>query len=613
MEPQIAEPPTPAPTPARVSAAPTAGSEARGALGEMIGRFRWNLALAAVLQAVAAAATAVPFISVAELAKVFLTSSGGSAAAAWLWGWIAVAARLGGVVASFASGIVSHLADVDFQLHVRRRVAARLGRAPLGWFTVRSAGSIKKSMSDDVSAMHELVAHAVLDLTSAVVVPLVSLGYLFSVNWVMALVVMLPLTIGLALYGRQVAALGAGIADYNRSISTMSAAAVEFMQGISVVKTFGQTGRAHSRFLDSVADFLGVLWRMSRGAMGTTAVAEVVMAPIASLVVVLSAGSIMASQGWIAPVDVIAFALLGLGLTAPIFGLWYASTAAVDARAASVRVRRLLDTEILEETTSPRRPAGKRIELDDVSFSYDGVHPALDGVSFALEPGTTTALVGRSGSGKTTVSKLLPRFWDPTAGRVLLGGVDLREIAWDDLYRHVSFVFQDVQLLRSSVADNIRLARPSASLAEVEAAARAAQIHERILELPRGYDSVFGDDALLSGGEAQRVSIARAFLADTPILVLDEATAFADPESEALIQDALSTLAAGRTLLVIAHRLSTIQNVDDIVVLDRGRIRERGTHAALLARNGLYSRLWADHQRSGSWHPSTSDRQAVDA
>lgn len=233
-----------------------------------------------------------------------------------------------------------------------------------------------------------------------------------------------------------------------------------------------------------------------------------------------------------------------------------------------------------------------------MGFSYDGRNQVLTDITTRLEPGTVTALVGPSGAGKSTLAGLVPRFWDATTGAVSVGGVDVRDLASDDLYGRVAFVFQDPGLLRASVRDNIRLGHPDADDDAVVAAARAAQIHERIVALPRGYDSVVGVDARLSGGEAQRVAIARAIMADRPILVLDEATAFADPESEAAIQDALSHLAAGRTLMVIAHRLSTVAGADHIVVLVGGRVAERGRHQELLALGGEYARLWAAHERA---------------
>ena len=262
-------------------------------------------------------------------------------------------------------------------------------------------------------------------------------------------------------------------------------------------------------------------------------------------------------------------------------------------------------------------PAGHDVRIENVHFTYpprlgvpSGVK-ALDGVSVELAEGTVTALVGPSGSGKSTLATLLPRFGDPDSGAVRIGGVDVRDIAPTELYRHVGFVLQDVQLLTMSVRDNIRLGRPDASDEQVYDAARAAQIHDRILELPDGYDTVVGDGAHFSGGEAQRVSIARALLADTPILVLDEATAFADPESEAQIQQAIGALMVGRTVLVIAHRLGSITHADNIVVLDRGRVVEQGRQDELVARGGLYASMWASYEAGTTRQDEEIARGAV--
>ncbi|WP_200920413.1 ABC transporter ATP-binding protein [Agreia sp. Leaf244] len=574
-----------------------------GGLWILLGPIRWRLLVACVIGAIGAAASIVPFIAVAQLAGVLLAFQEGAATAVWQWGWVAVAALLVRLMCVFVAGGITHFADTRFQLIVRRRMAARLGRVPLGWFTARTSGTVKKGVSDDVLHMHHLVAHTALEIVDGVVVPVVTLVYLFSINWVMSLFVMLPLVIGIALYAAQIAKVRPRMAEYSTAMGEISGTAVEFVQGISVIKAFGQSGRAYRRFLNATKRFMELMVGVTSGSMRPSALAEVVLAPLTSLVIVTAAGAALAGAGWINPTDVIPFVLLGLGVTAPVMALFFSATATTQAAEASERVLALLATEMLPTSDAPRVPADSTIALEDVRFSYDGEHAALDGIDLLLAPGTTTALVGRSGSGKTTIAKLIPRFWDPDAGRITLGGIDLRDIAPSELYRHVTFVFQDVQLLSASVAENIRLAKPNATLAEVEASARAAQIHRRILELPRGYESVVGEDALLSGGEAQRVSIARALLANAPVLVLDEATAFADPESEALIQDALSELAVGRTLLVIAHRLSTIQGADQIAVVEHGRIVERGTHDDLLARAGTYAGLWANHERSASWHP----------
>lgn len=316
------------------------------------------------------------------------------------------------------------------------------------------------------------------------------------------------------------------------------------------------------------------------------------LSPIFALVVILAVGLALIADGSLAPVDILPAAVLGPGLVAPFMTLSYAQNDLVLAQQAGDRIVQVLDAAPLPETDAPLEPRGARVVFEQVSFSYDGESEALREIDLTLDPGSVTALVGPSGSGKSTLARLLPRFWDPTAGRITIGGVPLDQIAPDELYRRVGIVFQDVQLLRATIRDNIAMGALTATDAAIERAARAAHIHDRIMELPKGYDSVVGEEARLSGGEAQRVSIARAILADAPILVLDEATAFADPESEAAIQDALSELVAGRTLLVIAHRLHTIVGVDQICVLDQGLIVERGRHEELLRAGGMYARLW---------------------
>ncbi len=570
-----------------LEAAPGQSSVAR-----LVSPLRGMLILACLLRGLAALAGIAPYIAVAELGRVLLAEGPLDETRAWTVAGLGAGALAVQFLFTIASSALTHLADVDFQYQLRRGMAQRLSRAPLGWFTERNAGAIKKALEDDVSALHHVVGHSYTDMTVAVVTPLAVMGYLFYVDWRMTFVSLVPVVLGIAIYGLQYRGYGEKMVFYDKALQDVNSASVAFVQGIAVVKTFGQARRSYSRFAQHAREFVQYFWEWVRPIIAISSAGNIAMSPIFALVVILGVGLGLVAAGSLAAVDLIPFAVLGPGLVAPFLALSYAQNDMVLARQAADRIVELLDTPPLPAPQTPRTPQQHRVVFENVRFSYDGELDAVRDINLTLEPGTVTALVGRSGSGKSTLARLLPRFWDPTDGRITIGGVPIDQIPADALYASVGVVFQDVQLLRAGIRENIALGRPDATMEEIERAVQAAQIHDRILDLPRGYDSVAGEDAQLSGGEAQRVSIARAILADAPILVLDEATAFADPEAEAAIQDAISELVAGRTLLVIAHRLHTIVGADQICVLEQGRIVERGTHRELLRREGVYTELW---------------------
>lgn len=568
-------------------------------LGELLAPVKGKLTAAVILEVAASVAAIVPFIAIAELGRVLTAPAGPEAGELWLIAIIAALALALRLVLIISGGLLTHLADIELSLDVRRRLVAHLGSAPLGWFTDRNAGTVRKAIQDDVAAMHHLVGHTFLALTSAVVVPLAAFAYLLLADWRLALLTLVPVVVGVGVYGLMMARSMSGFAEYDESMQRLGSGAVEFVQGIAVVKAFGQAGRAHRKFIDAAEDFADFFLAWSASTFRKSAVTEVLMSPPFMLLWVLATGGALVIADWAEPVAVLPFVLLGLSLSAPILALGYSASDIRTANQAASRVGAVLAVPALVQPDEPEQPHGTLVEFDSVSYSYDGASPAVSDVSLTLRPGTVTALVGESGSGKSTLARLLPRFFDVSRGSIRIGGVDVRRLGADRLYSLVTFVFQDVQLLRMSVRDNIALARPDAPEADVIAAARAANIHDRIIELPSGYNSIVGEEARFSGGEAQRVSIARALLADTPIVVLDEATAFADAESEADIQDALSVLLRGRTVLVIAHRLSTITDVDQIVVLDRGYVLEAGRHPELIALGGRYAASWNAHMNAG--------------
>ena len=551
-----------------------------------------------VLQILGAVAGLTPLLAVVELGRVLLLAPGpldhGHAWTAVIVGAVGLFVRL---LLTAASSAIGHLLDDRVQLSFRRQLAAQLGRVPIGWFSRRRTGELAKVVGDEVSAVHPFIAHTPGELVSAFVVPLVSLIYLFTIDWRLTLITVVPVLLAIALVPLMMTPTRLREqTEFDESMGRVSNSVVEFVEGIAVVKAFGGSERSHRKFLKAADEFVDTFNQWVHGIAGTAAGMQLALSPPFVLLLVLIGGTTLITSGEMVPADLLPFLLLGLGLTAPVAALGHGFDDMQGARRAVGRIRDVLGVQPLPEPVHPTAPQGHRVELRDVRFGYDDDHEVLRGVDLVLEPGTVTAIVGPSGSGKSTLVQLLPRFFDPTHGSVLLGGVDLRELGSRELYRLVSFVFQDVRLLRASIADNIALAVPQADLDDVVRVAKLANIHDRILELPRGYESVIGADAGLSGGESQRLSLARALLADTPVLVLDEATAFADPQTEYAVRRALSTLADDRTILVIAHRLETVADADTVVMLENGSIVERGAPRKLLAQNGKFAAFWQSHR-----------------
>ncbi|WP_050486714.1 ABC transporter ATP-binding protein [Streptomyces sp. CNS654] len=576
-------------------------------LGALLRPVRGRLVLTALCSAVAAAASVVPLVCLVELARILLPGLTGDPideGRAWTAVTVAAAALALRLVLLLGASTISHLADVRLGSLLRRRVVGHLGRVPLGWFTQRNSGLVKKAVQDDVGSLHHLVAHSVTELTTAVVVPAVIVGYLLLSDPLMTLITLVPVAAGLL--GLRIATRGTTqkLIEYAGSQARLGSVAVQFTDGITEVKTFGTLGRAHDAYREAAEEFDGLHRDWMRSSSAGATFMELALSPMTLLLTTVVSGAALVHSGHLdAPAELLPFVVLGLAIPAPVLAVGFNYHALLAARGAAARVREILAEPVLpapvEAAAAP--DADATLRLESVDFDY-GDHTVLRGVDLTLHPGTMTALVGASGAGKSTLAKLAARFHDPSAGRITLGGTDLRALSFDDLYAHIGFVFQDTTPLGVSVRDNIRLARPGADDTEVLRAAAAAQLTEVIERLPRGLDSVIGDDAVLSGGECQRIAIARAILADRPLLVLDEATSAVDPDSEAAIQQALSALSAGRTLLVIAHRLHTVRGADTIVVLDDGRVVEQGTHDELLANGGDYSALWAAHRGGDEPH-----------
>ena len=525
------------------------------------------------------------------------------------YGWAAFGFDFGGIIIYFAALMCTHLAAFRTASNIRKQGVAHLMKTPLGFFDNNASGFLRNRLDGGAGETETLLAHNLADIVGTAAMFVGMLVLMFVFDWRMGAACLLAAVISvLAMFTMMGGKNAKLMMEYQTAQDVMSKAGTEYVRGIPVVKVFQQTVYSFKAFKAAIEDYsakaeryTGVVCRVPQS-VNLTATEGVFIFLVPA--VLLIAPSALANGDFAGFITNFAFyAVFSAIVSTALARIMFASAGLMLAKTALARIDTVMNAPTLEITDNPQVPKDNGVEFKDVTFTYDGANlPALDHVSFNVLPGQTVALVGPSGGGKTTAASLIPRFWDVQSGEVEVGGVNVKDIDPHVLMDKVAFVFQNTRLFKTSILENVRAARPDASREEVLSALHAAQCDDIIEKLPGGIDTQIGSNGTyLSGGEQQRVALARAILKDAPIIVLDEATAFADPENEALIQKALKTLTDGRTVIMIAHRLSTVVGADRIVVLEGGKVVEEGRHDELASGGGLYERMWKEYNQAVRW------------
>lgn len=571
-----------------------------------MGKRKVLLPAAMLLSALSALAGMLPYILIWLIVRELLehgeiTSSGNVVTYAWWAAGMAMAS----IVLYFAALMSSHLAAFRVESNLRKEAMRQIVRMPLGFFDINTSGRIRKIIDDNAGVTHSFLAHQLPDLAATFLVPLVAAILIFVFDWILGLACIVPVIIAMLVMGFMMNAEGRQfMKSYMTSLEEMNTEAVEYVRGIPVVKVFQQTIYSFKNFHRCIMNYNKMVFGYTRMWEKPMSLYTVIingfvffLAPLAILLIGYSGNyaSVL--------LNFFLFVLITPVFSQSIMKSMYLNQALGQASEAIGRLENLVAYEHLTVVEHPQPVKEFSIQFEKVSFSYPGANQkAVDDVSFTIPQGNTVALVGASGGGKTTIARLVPRFWEATEGKVLIGGINVREIAPEELMKYISFVFQNTKLFKTSLLENIKYGNPDATMEEVERAVDMAQCREIINKLPLGLNTKIGTEGTyLSGGEQQRIVLARAILKNAPIIVLDEATAFADPENEHLIQQALKELTKGKTVLMIAHRLSSITDADNILVIDKRKIAEQGTHANLLGKQGIYYHMWNEYQQSVRW------------
>ncbi|MCR4763641.1 MAG: ABC transporter ATP-binding protein/permease [Lachnospiraceae bacterium] len=560
------------------------------------------ITLGRCLAAVSAVLTLIPYY---ELWKIIRTAVNGEDPDRIIGhAWTAVGLIIGALFIYIAALLCTHIAAFRVQANMRSSLMRRILTLPLGVFDEDGTGKIRRIVNDSTAATETYIAHTLADKAVAAVTPVGLLILMFAFNWKIGLICMIPALIGFACL---MSMMGKGMQEkmkeYQDALETMSSEATEYVRGVSVVKTFGQTVHSFKRFKACIDGF--GKWATDYTMMLRFPMAGFMTCINAIFAFIVIAAFVVTKNG-VENADILNimyYIIITPLVTVALTKIAYSGEAEMNLIDALKRADRIMEIEPLPDTGTDRTPKDHSIELKDVSYRYkDATRDAVNGVSMAIAPGEHVALVGPSGSGKTTLAELMVRFFDVTSGEILIGGVNVKDMTSRALMEQVSFVFQDSRLIKKSILDNVRMSRPEATEQEVLDALEKAQCMDIVEKLPNGIHTVIGEKGTyLSGGEQQRITIARAVLKDAPILILDEATAFADPDNETKVQAAFEELSKGKTLIMIAHRLSTVMNADRIFVMDDGRCVEAGSHDELMERNGLYKQMFDEYTRSIEW------------